>query len=51
MRLRRSGSVDILWTLSADHWDGFGLDPSANLLPAGELHCSAVEFTVEKRVN
>jgi len=42
-------TVDILPTISADHWDGFGLDPSANLFPAGEIHCSHVEFTVEHR--
>jgi hypothetical protein len=44
-------TVDILLTISADHWDGFGLDPSANLFPAGEIHCSHIEFTVEKRNN
>jgi hypothetical protein len=39
-------TVDIFLTLSADHWDGFGVDPSANLFPAGEIHCSHVRFTV-----
>lgn len=42
-------TVDIFLTLRADHWDGFGVDPSANLWPAGETHCSHVEFTVERR--
>lgn len=44
-------TVDIFLTLNADHWDGFGLDPSANLFPAGETHCSQVELTVVKRSN
>ena len=42
-------TVDVFWTLSADHWDGFGVDPSANLFPAGEIHCSRTEFTVRQR--
>jgi hypothetical protein len=42
-------TVDIFLTLSADHWDGFGDDPSSNLWPAGETHCSRVEFIVERR--
>lgn len=42
-------TVDIFLTISADHWDGFGVDPSANLFPAGEIHCSRVEFTVRQQ--
>ena len=41
-------TVDILWTVSADHWDGFGADPSANRFPAGETHCSHIEFVVRR---
>lgn len=40
-------TVDIFLIFSADHWDGFGVDPSANLWPAGATHCSHVDFTVE----
>ena len=41
--------VDEYVTLRADFWDGLGLDPSLNLLPAGESLAGAVEFTVIKR--
>jgi hypothetical protein len=32
-----SHRVKVFWTLSADHWDGLGVDPDENFLPAGEF--------------
>ena len=45
--LRRGDhSVDEYVTLSADFWDGLGLDPATNLIPAGETLGGVVEFNV-----
>ncbi len=42
-------TVDIFVTMSADHWDGFGADPTANLLPAGDIHWAHTTFDVVPR--
>jgi len=39
-------TVDEYVTLSADFWDGLGLDPAVNLIPAGESLANPVGFTV-----
>ena len=36
-------------TLTADFWDGLGLDPAINLIPAGESFAGSVQFQVIKR--
>jgi len=41
-------TVDEYATLSADFWDGLGLDPAFNLIPAGESLASSVGFTVRR---
>lgn len=38
--------VDIFLSISADTWDGLGVDPAANLWPAGEKYCTRYAFTV-----
>ena len=42
-------TVDEYVTLSADFWDGLGLDPALNLSPAGETLVGSVSFEVVKR--
>jgi len=37
----------VYWTLSEEHWDGLGLDPNFNLLPAGEFLYGANRFWYE----
>ena len=44
-----SHTVDEYGTLSADFWDGLGLDPALNLIPAGLGQGGSVEFEVVKR--
>ena len=39
-------TVDLYVTLGADHWDGFGLDPSSDLIPAGVTHWPRTVFEV-----
>jgi hypothetical protein len=39
-------SVDEYVTLSADFWDGLGVDPGINLIPAGESLAGSVQFDV-----
>ena len=39
-------TVDEYGTLTADFWDGLGLDPAINLLPAGEGFAGSVQFSV-----
>ena len=39
-------TVDGFVTMRADHWDGLGVDPAANLLPAGESLNLSVTFRV-----
>jgi hypothetical protein len=39
-------TVDEYVTLSADFWDGLDVDPTANLIPAGESLAVSVGFTV-----
>jgi hypothetical protein len=41
-------TVDEYVTLSADFWDGLGLDPTTNLIPAGESLAVSVQFRVVK---
>jgi hypothetical protein len=41
-------TVDEYVTLSADFWDGLGLDPTMNLIPAGESLAVSVQFRVVK---
>jgi hypothetical protein len=41
--------VDEYVTLSADFWDGLGLDPAINSIPTGTTLADSVEFNVEKR--
>jgi hypothetical protein len=41
-------TVDEYGTLSADFWDGLGLDPAINLIPAGESPASSVGFSVSR---
>lgn len=42
--------VDLSIVMSADHWDGLGVDPTVNLLPAGEsLVIGGNEFEVVSR--
>jgi hypothetical protein len=36
----------VYWTLSDNHWDGLGVDPNSNLLPAGEFLYGENRFTV-----
>ena len=42
-------TVEIFLTLSTDHWDGFGLEPSENLVPAGVTHWASTTFDVRPR--
>ncbi len=42
-------TVDEYVTLTADFWDGLGLDPGLNLVPAGESLAGSVQFRVVKR--
>jgi hypothetical protein len=44
-----SHTVDEYVTLSADFWDGLGVDPAINLIPAGESLAGSVQFDVVKR--
>jgi hypothetical protein len=39
-------SVRLSIVLRAEHWDGLGLDPAVNRLPAGETFWGAIAFTV-----
>jgi hypothetical protein len=41
-------TVDEYVTLTADFWDGLGLDPAINLIPAGESLAGSVQFRVIK---
>ena len=41
-------TVDEYVTLTADSWDGFGVDPAVNLIPAGESFVGSVTFEVLK---
>lgn len=41
-------TIDIFITMTADHWDGTGLDPSSNFAPVGESPSPSVEFEVIK---
>jgi hypothetical protein len=43
-----SHTVDEYATLSADFWDGLGLDPALNLIPAGRSQSGSVAFEVVK---
>lgn len=36
----------VIWTFSADHWDGLGADPGVNLLPAGDVVYGCNRFQV-----
>src|SRR5262249_43257472 len=38
--------LDLYITLSAEHWDGLGLDPAGDRLPAGETFYDEYEFDV-----
>jgi hypothetical protein len=42
-------TVDEYTTLSAEFWDGLGLEPGVNGYPAGESLADSVQFTVVKR--
>jgi hypothetical protein len=42
-------SVDEYVTLGADFWDGLGVDPDVNLIPAGQSLAGSVAFDVVKR--
>lgn len=41
--------VEIFWTLKKRHCDGFGTDPVANCLPAGESLATSTSFNVVPR--
>jgi hypothetical protein len=44
-----SHTVDEYATLSADFWDGLGVDPGLNLIPAGESQGGSVALEVKRR--
>jgi hypothetical protein len=44
-----SHTVDIYVVMSAEHWDGFDVDPAADMIPAGKSHWDHVVFDVVKR--